>query len=502
MRNNAFKLLLLFVATLFTSCVEKEYITNIEAPEAPTDKSTYTIMFYGCGGGNLDLAMVTNIREALLAGASDRVKFTGQVKFSNKLQEYEETAGTQRFIVGATPENWYTPVEVFDKNLKLYDPQNLTDFINWSKEQCPADEYILLLWNHGGGWIPYDDAPTNRAVVYDDVLNKAGLTLDDLVKGIKDSGTKMKMIYYDACFMGMIEVLSGLTECADYALAASHITPGIGGDYNSLMYHLNHSTNFEQAIKGYCYETVSHWGILNNPLDLTFVDLSKMENLWGEINVLSGYLEEMIQVVIKYNNDPESLTIDEACIAETLLNALNNCYNYEDGFPFYDIRHFTEMLVNGGYSSYTAKLVDISSRLNRALTEAIVCKQINKAILQDLNLSLSVTIVNNLFWDKLSYGAAYPGLKFQQETGWGNWISDNPYFPTGNPNPDNIFSDEGDGNEGEGEEGEGEEGEEGDGDEGEGNEGEGEEGDGEEDDHNQELTEEQIALILEIIRNR
>jgi hypothetical protein len=225
-----------------------------------------------------------------------------------------------------------------------------------------------------------------------------------------------------------------------------------------------------------------------------------MENLWGEINVLSGYLEEMIQVVIKYNNDPESLTIDETCIAETLLNALNNCYNYEDGYPFYDIRHFTEMLVNGGYSSYTAKLVDISSRLNRALTEAIVCKQINKAILQDLNLSLSVTIVNNLFWDKLRYGAAYPGLKFHQETGWGNWISVNPYFPTGNPNPDNIFSDEGDGNEGEGEEGE--EGEEDDGDEGEGNEGEGEEGDGEEDDHNQELTEEQIALILEIIRNR
>ena len=133
---------MLLVASV-VSCTKVEYVTV--TPEEETDLSTYTIMMYGCGGGNLDLAMVTNIREALLAGASDRVKFTGQIKFSSKLQEYEETAGTQRFIVGDTPENWYTPVEVLDTDLKLYDPQNLTDFLNWSKEQCPADEYILLM---------------------------------------------------------------------------------------------------------------------------------------------------------------------------------------------------------------------------------------------------------------------------------------------------------------------------------------------------------------------
>ena len=466
MRNNVLKLVFLFVATVFASCVDKDYIT-IQAPEEPKDESTYTIMLYGCGGGNLDLAMVTNIREALLAGASDRVKFTGQIKFSSQLQEYEETAGTQRFIAGATSEKWYTPVEVFDKNLKLYDPQNLTDFINWSKEQCPADEYILLLWNHGGAWLPADDAPTNRAVIYDDVLNDEGLTLDDLVKGIKDSGTKMKMIYYDACLMGMVEVLAGLTECADYALAASHITPGLGGDYNSLMYHLNNSTNFEQAIKNYCSETISHWGVLNTPLDLTFVDLSKMDNLLGEINVLSGYLEEMVQIASKCNEDPESLTSDEIYVSNTLHAALNCCYRYDTTYPFFDIRHFTEILVNGDFNSYTAKLVDISSRLNRAFTQTILCKQVNKTVLQDLNLSLGVTIVCDEFWNNNGYETAYPGLKFQQETGWGNWLSINPYDPTGNPNPNTLF----------------------------GNietPDEGEEG----------LTEEEIALIFEIIRNR
>ena len=144
MNKITLKYVLLFFVTIFASCIDKDYYT-MEAPEEPKDESTYTIMMYGCGGGNLDKYMVTNIQEALLAGSSDRVKFTGQIKFSAAFQEYEETAGTQRFIVGDTPENWYTPVKVLDSELALYDPKNLTDFINWSKEQCPADEYILLL---------------------------------------------------------------------------------------------------------------------------------------------------------------------------------------------------------------------------------------------------------------------------------------------------------------------------------------------------------------------
>lgn len=459
MKNFTFKLAMLFLMVLSVSCVKKEYIT-VEPKEEPKDNSSYTIMMYGCGGGNLDMFMVNNIREALLAGSTDRVKFTGQVKFSKAFQDYEETSGTQRFVVGPATDKWYTPVEVLDTELPLYDPQSLTDFINWSKEQCPADEYILILWNHGGGWTPWGDGNSvaSRAVVYDDVLDDRGLTLDDLVKGINDSGTKMKMIYYDACLMGMVEIMSALTECADYVLSASHITPGLGGDYSSLMYYLNNSTNFLEAIKTYCFETVSHWNTQGSPGDLTLVDTSKMDNLLSEISVLSGYLKEMMPAVIKYAQDPESVTADEMVITDTLMRGISRCYMYETNyvqFPFFDLLNFAEILANGAASTYSAKLVDIASRLNRAFNEVIIYQKLSNIIVNTLDLSLAVTIVDANRWET-QYDGIYSRLKFDEVTNWGEWLSMNLIVPTGNPNPDTFMDndeDEGEG-EGEGEEGE------------------------------------------------
>ena len=66
--------LMLLVASI-VSCTKTEYVTV--TPEAEADLSTYTIMMYGCGGENLDEPMILNIQEALFAGATDRVNFTG-----------------------------------------------------------------------------------------------------------------------------------------------------------------------------------------------------------------------------------------------------------------------------------------------------------------------------------------------------------------------------------------------------------------------------------------
>lgn len=471
MKKFYFVWVLALVMACFTACTKEEYIF-ITSPEVEEDKSTYTIMMYGCGGGNLDRAMILNIQEALLEGSSDRVQFTGQIKFSARFQETEEFSGTQRFIVGTENDTWYTPVEVLDGEMKLYDPQNIADFITWSKEQCPADEYILLLWNHGSAWLPKYDTTTSRAIVHDDNHNSRAITLDELVAGITASRVKMKMIYFDACLMGMAEVLAGLDDCSEYVLCASHVTPGMGGDYNSLIYNLNNSTNFESAINEYGREVMAHWNNQGLPLDLKLVNLGKMDNLMANIKTLSGYLEDVAQITAEYKEDVKNgVQInpydDRALIAEIFEYAVNRCYcyiwEYKDGvatYPFYDLHMFTELLTCGDTHSYSARFVDIASRINRSMKEAIVFKH-SSTISGALDFSMGVTIVSKDTWTKHGYDTTYNGLKFDQLTSWGKWLSKNPLNPTGNPNPMTIIGANG-GNEGEGEgEGEGEDGEDG-----------------------------------------
>ncbi len=191
-----------------TSCDNDD---PVPIPEPDQEMAEYTLMLYGCGGGNLDKAMTNNLSQALLVGTNDKVKMTCQVKFSADYQDNPDLKGTRRFTLEDENEDGeIDEVTVLDVSLPLYDPANLSEFIQWSKERCPAQNYILILWNHGGGWHPFYDRPKTKGVLFDDNLDREGLSLDELIAGVKQSDTHLKMLYYDACLMEMLENYRGL----------------------------------------------------------------------------------------------------------------------------------------------------------------------------------------------------------------------------------------------------------------------------------------------------
>ncbi|MDO4746680.1 MAG: clostripain-related cysteine peptidase, partial [Bacillota bacterium] len=408
----------------------------------PQDNQTYTIMMYGCGGGNLDENMMQNIDEAYLIGSSDRVNFIGQVNFSAEYQKKEKYKGTLRFKVGPTPEGEFKPEKYSENVINLSDPQHLTDFINWSKQEAPADNYILLLWNHGKGWIPADDAPQQRGILFDDNFKDQCITLDNIVKGIKDSDTYLKMIYFDACLMGQLEIITGVKDCADYFMGATHVTPGLGGDYNSLMYHLGTTTNFEDSMKEYGRETMMHWNQDNCPLDLKVINLKKMDKFLSETGIFAGLAKEVTEHALQTQEDLAEGTLDEQEMMNAIQllskydNALNKCYQYDEDkeLPFYDLMDIVEAFTALPYAPYSAKLVDIASRMNRSWNEAVVCNLISKTG-QGHDFSVGVTVVGTERWHTEGYDTTYPNLEFDKLTNWSSWMSINYCEPEGNPNP-------------------------------------------------------------------
>ena len=74
----------------------------------------------------------------------------------------------------------------------------------------PASRYALVLWDHGDGWAK--DAGTTvypKAVARDDT-NDDVLRMAELRQALEagmDQGVQLNIVGFDACYMGMAEVV-------------------------------------------------------------------------------------------------------------------------------------------------------------------------------------------------------------------------------------------------------------------------------------------------------
>ena len=73
----------------------------------------------------------------------------------------------------------------------MTEPSTLTDFINFSKKNYPADRYILVMWNHGAGSV--------NGYGYDENYTTSGsMSIDEIQSAIKKSKIKFDIIGFDA----------------------------------------------------------------------------------------------------------------------------------------------------------------------------------------------------------------------------------------------------------------------------------------------------------------
>lgn len=121
------------------------------------------------------------------------------------------------------------PAESLDPTMSMSDPQNLCDFIKWTKENYPADRYMLVLWDHGGGFaLGYGEDALNRR---DD--GESGMTAAEIVGAIRDADVKFDVIGFDACLMQNVEYANAFEPYADYYLASEESEPGTGWFYTA-----------------------------------------------------------------------------------------------------------------------------------------------------------------------------------------------------------------------------------------------------------------------------
>lgn len=191
-----FFLFLLAACTTLVACSDDEDDV-VSEPEAD-----YTVMLYGCGGGNLDDALAYNLAQVEAYGYTPRVRFTAKVKFSAGVQKGDEEnrGGTRLYTL---TEDGLTNDCVDSQGFRLDDPQNIADYIVETTKRLPAKHYILVLWNHGYDFFIFDqpvstaypEKVVTRELVYDDNTGEA-ISIFELEEGLKRSGISRYFISY------------------------------------------------------------------------------------------------------------------------------------------------------------------------------------------------------------------------------------------------------------------------------------------------------------------
>ena len=200
------------------------------------NKDTVTIMVYMCGA---DL-------ESQQGMATSDLKEMASAKFEDNVNLLVYTGGAKKWrnnVVSASRNQIYQIKDGAFYCLKddmgsgsMTNPDTLTTFLKFGKENFPADRMCLIFWDHGGGSV--------SGYGYDERYGKGQtMTLAGINQALKNADIKFDFIGFDTCLMATVENGIMLSQYADYMVASEETEPGVGWYYTNWLTQLGKNTS-------------------------------------------------------------------------------------------------------------------------------------------------------------------------------------------------------------------------------------------------------------------
>ena len=172
-------------------------------------------------------------------------------------------------------------------------PDTLSGFLQFCNENFPAEHYILVLWDHGGG--------PNEGVCYDRIAQKKEYRKDTLTTLEMESGLKnspfsdrgLDIIVFHACLMGSAEVATRIAPFAQYMVASEEVNYGVGYSWLKDLEADSNALETATRITNASFE-------LNQGIDdhlsnvFAVVDLEKMPQLNEAIDAFFSHMTETL----------------------------------------------------------------------------------------------------------------------------------------------------------------------------------------------------------------
>ncbi|OGF04866.1 MAG: hypothetical protein A2509_07710 [Candidatus Edwardsbacteria bacterium RIFOXYD12_FULL_50_11] len=374
---------------------------TVNQAAASTGGAEWTVMIYLNADNNLETDGINDFLEMAAASySSGKINVIVQMdRASGYATTYENWTGCKRFKIasGMTPTAAYQISDLGE--VDMGSPTTLVNFATWAIQNYPANRYSLVMWDHGDGWYKTDASPI-KGFSNDDshgsVIGIANGEFASAMAQIKTAlGRNLDHIGWDACLMGMWEVLDISRNYANVA-NVSEETEGAAGWYYTTWLNVMNTTPTTSAID-------MGKAIINGTTQstLSVVDLTLISNLTTKVNTLAT----------------ELMATRGAGLGASISTALNNTLKFSTS-----------------YFSYHIDLSDFAAKVKAAITTrptlTTACDNVISAVTSAVKLYKNSSTYANARGiavyhckiDGSNYDTAYNSLPIASSTVWDEYI--------------------------------------------------------------------------------
>ncbi len=204
---------------------------------------TVTLMVYLCATdleSNNGMA-TADLNEMLHATLNDeRVNVIVETGGAKQWQNSTISSGTNQ--LWRVREGGLEPLEKKLGKKSMTDPATLAEFIQYCAKNYPANRYMLVLWDHGGGSL--------SGYGYDEYFPSDSMTLDEMDAALEEGGVQFDIIGFDACLMSTLETAVVCQRYGDYMIASEATEPGVGWYYTDWLSSLCENPSISSVALG------------------------------------------------------------------------------------------------------------------------------------------------------------------------------------------------------------------------------------------------------------
>lgn len=218
------------------------------APASYSPNQTWTILLYQDADDKiLEQDILIDLNEAERVGSTDRVNIVAQIdRYRGGYAGDGDWSGTRRYYVTQDDDLTRLGSQLLMDlgELNMGDTRTLIDFVVWGVETYPADNYVLIMSDHGmgwpGGWTDKDPLTQGDRSIPLAASLGGQLYLHDLDDALgeirqRTGIAQFELIGMDACLMGHLEVFAMLAPHARYAVASQEVEPALGWAYTGFL---------------------------------------------------------------------------------------------------------------------------------------------------------------------------------------------------------------------------------------------------------------------------